>query len=46
MESVVKGRARCQPQESQTHGVDVLGKQWCLWYLRAQASGYSLLLQG
>lgn len=42
----MKGSTRGQPQESQTHGVDVLGEQWCLWYPGAQAPAYSLLLQG
>lgn len=38
----MKGRAHCQLQESQTHGVDLLGEQWCLWYLRAQALGANM----
>lgn len=32
---VMEGGTRCQAQESQTRGVDLLGEQWCLWYLRA-----------
>lgn len=39
---MMKGKAHCQPQESQTHGTDLLGEQWCLWCLRAQVLGVNM----